>query len=85
MADDLEIIESPLSGEFTRDGFTVLVEIFRLSDCEGWTLEVADQEKIWTIWKGVFASDQAAFDEFKRTLDEEGISAFSPPSGEELH
>jgi hypothetical protein len=85
MANDLEIIESPLSGEFTRDGFTVLVEIYRLSDRDGWALEVADQDKIWTIWKELFDSDQAAFSEFTRTVDVDGISTFLRPSTADLH
>ena len=85
MASDLEIIESPLSGEFTRDGFTVLVEIYRLSDRDGWTLEVADQDKIWTIWKELFDTDQAAFSEFTRMVEADGISAFLRPATEDLH
>lgn len=85
MANDLEIIESPLSGEFSRDGFTVLVEIYRLSDRDGWALEVADQDKIWTIWRELFDTDQAAFSEFRRAIDEDGISTFLRPATEELH
>ena len=85
MANDLEIIESPLSGEFSRDGFTVLVEIYRLSDRDGWALEVADQDKIWTIWKELFDTDQAAFSEFQRAIEADGISAFLRPATEELH
>ncbi|ARQ00262.1 hypothetical protein [Pseudorhodoplanes sinuspersici] len=85
MANDLEIIESPLSGEFTRDGFTVLVEIYRLSDRDGWALEVADQDKIWTIWNELFDTDQAAFSEFTRTVEADGISAFLRPASEDLH
>ena len=85
MANDLEIIESPLSGEFTRDGFTVLVEIYRLSDRDGWALEVADQDKIWTIWKELFDTDQAAFSEFTRTVDADGISTFLRPASADLH
>ena len=85
MANDLEIIESPLSGEFSRDGFTVLVEIYRLSDRDGWALEVADQDKIWTIWRELFDTDQAAFSEFQRAIDEDGISTFLRPATEQLH
>lgn len=85
MANDLEIIESPLSGEFTRDGFTVLVEIYRLSDRDGWALEVVDQNKLWTIWKDVFVTDQAAFNEFTRIVENEGISSFLRPPTEDLH
>lgn len=85
MANDLEIIESPLSGEFTRDGFTVLVEIYRLSDRDGWALEVADQDKIWTVWKELFVTDQAAFSEFTRIVEAEGISSFLRPPTENLN
>ncbi len=85
MDDDLEIVESPLSGEFTRDGFTVLVEIYRLSDRDGWSLEVVDHNKIWTISKEKFVSDQAAFDEFTRIVEAEGISTFLRLPIEDLH
>jgi ATP sulfurylase len=45
MSHDLEIILSPLSGEFTRDGITVLVEIYRLSDGWSWALEVMSRQQ----------------------------------------
>ncbi len=40
---------------------SVLVEIYRLSDRDGWALEVADQDKIWTIWKELFDMRSGCF------------------------
>ena len=43
--DEVELEHSPLSGEVSRDGFTVKVEIYRLRGAaESWSLEVVDHE-----------------------------------------
>ena len=75
--DDVELEESPLSGEVTRDGITLRVQIYRLrGSTEGWSLEVVDHEWGSTVWQDLFPSDQDAYREFMRTLDAEGPSAF---------
>lgn len=50
-ADDaLEIEYSPLCGDITRDGVTVRVDIYRLTDePRGWALEVIDHEGASTV------------------------------------
>jgi hypothetical protein len=78
MADnDPELEKSALCGEFSRDGVTVRVEIYRLRHGgEGWILEVVDHEGASTIWEALFATDEAAYTEFCRTVEEEGIKSF---------
>lgn len=72
-----EIEESPLSGEVTRDGITVRVEIYRLVEGDrSWTLEVVDHEGNSTVWDDRFATDKDAYAKFYRTLEVEGIRSF---------
>ncbi len=76
--DDVELEESPLSGEVTRDGITLRVQIYRIRGSnEGWSLEVVDREGGSTVWQDLFPSDQDAYREFTRTLDAEGPRALS--------
>jgi hypothetical protein len=75
--DDPEIEYSPLCGVVTRDGIAVCVEIYRLvGEPEVWSLEVIDQEGASTVWEETFTSDGAAYAEFYRTLENEGIRSF---------
>jgi hypothetical protein len=81
--DDPGLEHSLLSGEVTRDGLTLKVQIYRLrGSSEGWSLEVVDQDGASTVWQDVFATDQEAFKEFERTLETEGPTAFlqAPPA-----
>lgn len=69
---------SDLSEEFTRDGVTVLVDIFRpAGSTGGWSLQVIDQDDVMTVWDEPFASEQEAYDEFLATLEADGIESFS--------
>jgi hypothetical protein len=81
--DDPEIETSPLSGNVTRDGTTIRVEIYRVAERgKGWCLEVVDQKDGSTVWDHTFATDQEAYAEFFRTLEREGIGSFAErPSG----
>lgn len=75
--DDPELERSPLCGEYSRDGVTVWVNIYRLRHGnEGWVLDVVDREGASTIWEALFATDEAAYTEFCRTVEEEGIKSF---------
>jgi len=76
MDDDYEIMHSPLSKEFTRDGMTVRVNIFRGETDDGWLLEVVDQENASTVWDEKFETDQEALDQFLSTIEKEGIASF---------
>jgi hypothetical protein len=82
---DLEIIFSPLSGEFTRDGITVLVEIYRSSESGGWALEVMFRGNVTTLWTQEFPTDQAAFRSFIRLVEVDGLQLFTKGEKFTLH
>ena len=68
---------SELAGEFTHDGVTVLVDIFRPAGTQGdWTLEVITEDEDLTTWEEPFATDREAFDEFLATVEQDGIRSF---------
>ncbi|KQS96720.1 MULTISPECIES: hypothetical protein [unclassified Rhizobium] len=68
---------SDFAGEFTDDGVTVLVDIFRKAgSTDGWTLEVIDQEEGLTVWEEPFPTDKEAFEEFLATVERDGIHSF---------
>lgn len=73
--DDYPIVDSPLSGKFTKDDITVDVQIYRGEEEEKWILEVVDEENGSTVWDDPFDTDTAAMDEFKRTAEVEGIKS----------
>ena len=80
--EDPEIENSPLCGSITRDGITVLVQIYRLvGSGDGWSLEVVDEAGGSTVWDERFHDDKEAYAEFYRTLQAEGIRSFAerPP------
>jgi hypothetical protein len=67
---------SPLSRTFTRDGWTLEIEIYE--DGEGkWLLEVVDERNTSTVWTEPFETEQLALDEALRAIEEEGIEGFS--------
>lgn len=75
-----EIEVSSLSGWSTHDGVTVDVQIYRIADASGrsdggWSLEVVGDDGGSTVWDDPFPSDTAAFAEFNRAVEEEGILA----------
>lgn len=74
MDEEPELVVSRLSKEFTRDGITVSVEIYRLAEQSEWTLEVVTEDKDSIVWDDPFETDQAAYDEFLRAVEEEGLA-----------
>ena len=70
------LVTSGLSGRVTRDGVTVELALYRLEDQTEWSLEVVNDAGTSIVWQDVFPSDVAAYEEFLRTVDEEGITAF---------
>ena len=72
---DLKIITSGHSGPFTKDGVTVEVNIIRLEGTK-WTLEVVNGENISTVWDDEFDTDDAAYEEFVRTVEQSGLLEF---------
>ena len=84
--DDCEFDHSPLSGEFTRDGVTVEVEIYRtLGSQEPWRLEVVSISGGCTRWHQRFATEQEAFKAFMAVADADGIVSFTQPVSQPRH
>ncbi len=73
---DPNLITSSLSRELSRDGVTVRVEIYRLEDRPGWSLEVVNDRGTSTVWDDLFDTDDAADAAFRETVAAEGMAAF---------
>lgn len=77
---------SDFAGEFTEDGVTVLVDIFRAAGSTGgWSLEVIDQDEGLTVWEEPFATDREAYEEFLATVERDGIRSFLEEPETPLH
>jgi uncharacterized protein len=76
MERDPYLVFSSRNGRITRDGMTVELCIVRLEHAAEWTLEVVNQKGTSIVWDDPFESDEAAFEEFERTIAEEGLEAF---------
>ncbi len=84
MTEEYDLINSPLEQTYTEGDHTVEICIYRMPDTE-WSLEVVDEFGNSTVWNELFATDQAALDEFFRTIQEEGItSLIGEPSKNDL-
>lgn len=69
-------IVSRLSKAVTRHGVTVKVHISRREKESNWILEVVNDKGTSTVWGDHFPSDEAAFGEFQRVVEEQGMTAF---------
>ncbi len=68
---------SELSGEFTQDGVTLLIDIYWPAGTQqDWKLEVVTQNEDLFEWEEPFATDREAFDEFLATVERDGIHSF---------
>ena len=86
MADpDEPITHSPLSQSVTRDGKTVLIEIYEDGE-GGWLLEVIDEYGTSSVWDDPFATDEEALADALKTIDEDGIDSLivRPVTGEKM-
>ncbi len=83
--EDPVIINSPLNRNFSKDGVTVNVLIYRLADDKEWVLEVVDENGGSTVWTETFATDKLAYEEFLRTVEKEGTATFLSNDGTTLH
>ena len=74
---DPRLEHSRFCGNFTKDGITVEVQIYRMAvDADGWSLEVVDHTKASTVWDDIFPTDQDAYNTFHETVETEGIHTF---------
>jgi uncharacterized protein len=70
---------SLLSQEISSGGYSVKIEIYRLTDEKLWTLEVVDEFGNSTVWDDGFITDSAALTEAKKAILEEKITHFIGP------
>ena len=73
---DPNIVTSGLSRHVTQDGITVELCIYRLEAETEWSLEVVNGAGTCIVWDDTFHSDDAANEEFLRTVSEEGMATF---------
>ncbi|WP_310620330.1 hypothetical protein [Flexibacterium corallicola] len=71
-----DLVTSDLSKHLTEGGVSVELCIYRLEDCPDWTLEVVNSNGTSTVWDDTFKSDTAAYEEFQKTVAEEGMAVF---------
>lgn len=77
MADrEPNIVTSGLSRRENQDGVAVDVRICRLETESMWALEVVNAAGTSTVWDDLFPTDEAANEEFLRTVADEGMAAF---------
>lgn len=77
---------SELAGEFTDDGITVLVDIFRPAGTNGdWQMEVVTQDEDLIQWEEPFPTDRDAFDEFLAVVARDGIRSFLEDEDSSVH
>ena len=72
--EDIELIYSKHCQSLSRNDKMVRVEIYS-SGKNDWILEVVDENNNSTVWDDPFATDDEAYQEFQRTLAEEGIES----------
>jgi hypothetical protein len=82
--DEHDLIYSPLNQTITRHGVTVEVHIYKDSTSD-WILEVVDGAGNSHVWDDHFLTDQAAFDEALRALDEEPLEFMESQAGSSLN
>ena len=73
---DRNIVYSGLSRKVTKDGITVEVAIFQLEHEATWSLQVVNSANTSSVWDDRFATDEAAYAEFERTVAKEGMRTF---------
>ena len=70
------VVDSDLSRFFEHDGHIVDVRIYCLEDSPNeWSLEVVDKDGTSTVWDEIFLTDEAAWAEFEKTIEVEGIAS----------
>jgi len=71
---EIELFYSDHCQSVSSEGRTVRLEIYGTGKND-WILEVVDEYGNSTVWDDLFETDEAAYQEFKRTLEDEGIDA----------
>lgn len=74
--EDPEIIMSDLCAEVEVDGHFLTVDIYKSDIDPGWILEVINEFGTSTVFDDPFLADGLAWQQFEKTLHEEGLAAF---------
>lgn len=85
MSQDPEIEFSEYCEKVSSGGITLSVDIYRIKDTHGWSLEIVDEYGNSTVWDDLFDSDMDAITEAKRCILEETAAAFVGPSDGKSH
>jgi hypothetical protein len=72
--EDIELIYSKHCQSVSRNNKTIKVMIYS-SGKNDWILEVVDEDNNSTVWDEQFGTEDDAYQEFQRTLEEEGIES----------
>ncbi len=75
MAEDIDIIHSPLEQTYNADGHSVRIQIYRCADSR-WSLEIVDERETSTVWGDLFETDKQALEEAFMVIETEGIGSF---------
>jgi uncharacterized protein len=75
MTEDIDIIHSPLEQDYSADGHSVRIQIYRSADNQ-WILEVVDEHGTSTVWDDQFKTDKLALEEAFMAIETEGIGSF---------
>ncbi|MDO6721668.1 hypothetical protein Q4560_00155 [Celeribacter halophilus] len=70
------IVISGSSQRIVEDGVPFKVDIYKLEDGDGWSLEVVTEDGTSIVWDDLFEDDRAAFEEAVSTIRREGAVAF---------
>jgi hypothetical protein len=79
--DEIDLTYSKHCQSVSRNGKTVRVAIYS-SGRNDWILEVVDEENNSTVWDDPFHTDDEAFQEFERALQEKEIESIAAGQGE---
>ncbi|MGM0524700.1 MAG: hypothetical protein ACQEQ8_00695 [Pseudomonadota bacterium] len=75
MSEEQQVIQSKHTQQYSAEGKTVDIDIYRTED-SGWILEIVDQENNSTLWEDQFEQEDDALAEAMDALQEEGIDSF---------
>jgi hypothetical protein len=79
MSEEQQVIQSEHTQNYSVDGKTVEIDIYRTED-SGWILEIVDENNNSTLWEDEFEKDNDALVEALDALKEEGIENFIEPA-----
>ena len=79
MSEEEQVIQSKNTQQYSANGKTVEIDIYRTED-SGWILEVVDENNNSTLWEDEFEKEDDALAEALDALKEEGIDNFIEPA-----